>query len=463
MSIMKRVGAIAVIALCLAGGVATSGAGGPVAAAQTPGIGAGGEFHPLGPVRVFDSRPESSVNDTAPLGKKPMTLEGADFRVKLAGVGGLPASPTEILAVVANVTVVEPDQAGWLAVRPTGSSAGTSALVNFAAGRNVPNLAFVGVGADGSMTVKLRSVGSAHVVVDVFGWISTSSVAQRGARLVTTGPARLFDTRNSGSPLRADQTLPLQVRGAASYSPVINPVVPNSPSVTAVLVSIAAINNRPGSASTYLSATPLPVAPGSTSATANLNVVAGQIKTGMAIVPIGPDGRIHIRNHAGETDLAVDVFGYFEVRPDDSRTGRIVPLDAPFRALDTREPAFGNLPLGSGTAEEWSLRSFAESVTVPSGAGRASLGNQSALLGNLTATDLRRTVPSSQVSSYLTGFPGAVDRPLVANLNLGEGEVVPNMSLLSYGAPGHDYRVKIYNHAGSVHYVLDVYAVVLAD
>ena len=38
------------------------------------------------------------------------------------------------------------------------------------------------------------------------------------------------------------------------------------------------------------------------------------------------------------------------------------------------------------------------------------------------------------------------------------------MTLLRYGTDkGDPYVVKMYNHNGSIHYLLDVYAVVLAD
>ena len=64
-------------------------------------------------------------------------------------------------------------------------------------------------------------------------------------------------------------------------------------------------------------------------------------------------------------------------------------------------------------------------------------------------------------STYLTAFPGSLTRPLVANLNVVEGEVVPNMSLIPYSTTGAPYVVQMYNHYGSMHYLLDVYAIVL--
>lgn len=431
----------------------------PVAVAQT-GPGAGGEYHAVPPQRVFDSRPPG-INDSAPLGKKPMTLAGSDFEVQVTGLAGVPADPNRVLAVVANVTVVEPEQPGWLAVRPSGAPMPNppSSLVNFAAGRDVPNTTIVGVGSNGRITVRLRGTGSAHVIVDVSGWISTSSHDVRGARLVPVGPARLTDTRNNAAPLRSGQTLSLPIRGATSYEPTISNVVPNRSTVSAVMVNLVAINWQPGSRPTYVTATPTPIPAGTRPTVSNVNLPAGMVKTNMAIVPIGPDGRIHLYNFDGDLHLAVDVLGYFETIPDASSAGRIVPLDAPFRALDTREPNFGSVPLGGGTTEDWSFSAFAGSVQI----GGLAIGAQSALIGNFTATDLSRVVPSVPTTTYLTAFPAGGARPLVSNINLAEGEVVPNMSLVTYGNEGRGSEaVKVYNHDGSVHYVLDVYAVVLS-
>ena len=453
---MTRLAVAALVGIASVGMAATSSPG-ERADAQTVALGAGGEFHALTPYRAFDSRPESPINVAVPGARR--IDPAAEFDVNLAGTGTLPASADDVLAVVATVTVVDPTASGWLAVRPSGTS-GTSSLVNFAPGRNVPNLAIVGLGADGAITITMgpSSAASANVIIDVFGFLSKSSyTGPRGARLFPVGPARLKDTRETGTPLRSAEVRSVQIRGANSYMPTITPAIPNRPTVTAALVSIAAVNNRAGSTSTYLSASPTPPTP--PIKTSNLNVVKGQIKTAMAVVPV-VDGNIYVYNHAGETDLIVDVFGYFETVPDDSTTGRIVPLESPFRAFDTREPAFGNLPLGTGTVEDWSFDAFTKSVSLPSGGG-IDLSAQSALIGNLTGTDLSRLYPSVGAATYLTGYPGDEDRPLVANLNVAEGEVVPNMSLIPYSTSGAPNLIKVYNHYGSMHYLLDVYAIVL--
>ncbi len=434
------------------------------AAAQTAcadGLGSGGEFHPLTPTRVHDTR--SGNNDPVKPGKKATSAGGNEYQVQLTGIGNVPANPADVLAVVMNVTVAEPEAQGNLSVRPSGAPFKDASLVNFLPGRNVPNLAIAGVGTDGKVTVRLFSSkpGRAHVVIDVSGWISTSCYATPGARLVLQGPGRIVDTRNANTPLGSAGDLVVKARGAVSKNPAF--VVPNNANVTALLLNVTAVNRQAGSTNTNLAVTPTRLPKGQRAETSSTNVIAGQVKASMVIAPIGDDGNIYIRNFSGNTHVVVDVFGYFEARPaDTTQTGRIIPLSAPFRAFDTRDKAFGSVPLGTGSKESWSFKAFAGSVTMPTAAGTVTLDQQSALIGNLTGTQLGRVYPTVPVSTFMSAYPGGVSRPDSSNINVPEGENVPNMSLLRYGTEGGDpYVVQMYNHMGSLHYILDVYAIVL--
>jgi hypothetical protein len=448
--------------------VPTVGPSGPGTASAAPAdLGAGGEYNPLSPVRIFDTR-APGINDTAPRGKKPTSPAGSTFRVDVLGQGGVPDQAGRVLAVVLNVVVANPEGRGNLAIAPAGAAGGVSSLINFQPGRNIGNLGIVAVGADGAIDVKLTTpagASRADVAVDVFGWIATSSAPQRGARLTPVGPGRILDTRTTNSPLGERQSVAIQVRGADSLSPKLTDIVPNRSSVTGVLINIAAINRQPGSRNSYVAATPTAVPAGSTPSTSNVNVRPGMVKAGLAIVPVGDDGRIHLFNYQGSMHLAVDVLGYLETgAPSTTRAGRMIPLASPFRVFDTRAAAFGNAPLGNGSAEDWSFKAFSQSVKL----GGAGLGKQSALIGNLTGTDLRRVQAGSPVTTYMTLYPGNIARPTASNINVPEGENVPNMSLLKFGPATRDgvtdpYVVQAYNHAGSIHYLVDVYAVVLAD
>lgn len=348
----------------------------------------------------------------------------------------------------------------------TGGGRNLSSLINFKTNGVVPNVAVVSVGSGGSLTGKVVTPGvsgSAHVAVDVFGWVSKSSYsgAEAGARLIAVTPDRLLDTRRS-APVGAGQSISLTARGADSITGATD-VVPNSPTVTAVLVNLTAVNNRADSRDTFVSATPQATPAGSSPTTSNTNVDAGRIKASLAIVPVGADGKIHLYNHSGSVDLLVDILGYLETGYDaTSRVGRIVPLEAPFRAFDTRVAEFGSAPLGSGSVEEWSFKDFAESVTL----NGVCVGAQSAIIGNLTAAELRQLpgYGSAVASSYLTMFPSDEPLPGTSNVNMVENEAVPNTSLLQFGSnnSGDDYVVTAYNNYGSLHYLLDVFAIVLA-
>src|SRR6187402_2061240 len=128
-------GAAALAVLCATALVAVGAAGGtPIASAQVTSLASGGEYHPVTPTRIFDTR--LALN--TPLGPKPANPTGQSFTFDALGQGGIPAEVAgtnrDVLAVVLNVTVDLPSRAGYLSISPAGSAAGTSSLVNFNAG-----------------------------------------------------------------------------------------------------------------------------------------------------------------------------------------------------------------------------------------------------------------------------------------------------------------------------------------
>lgn len=428
---------------------------GVVPRAGAVGLGAGGEYHPLTPARIYDSRRESAVNEPSPGPKSANRLQPT-FDIGLLGLGGIPNDPASVLAVVVNITVTEPTGPGWLNAYGAGSpDPGIGSIVNFAARQTVPNLSIVRPGSvDGRLTIKLFTPevsGSAHVVVDVFGWFSTSAHPTSGARLVPINPGRLIDTRDGIGALGTSSSMPLTVRGATLQNGV---TVPDSPDVVGVVVNLTGVNTLPSSTGTYLSV--LPDAPIGAPSTSNVNLARGQIKPNMVIAPIGADGKIHLFNLAGATHAVVDVVGYLLANVDPATTrGRVVPLTSPFRVFDTREASFGAVPLGPGQNEEWSFADFAGSVSI----GGVPVGGQLAVIGNLTGAELKRQVLSQPASGFLTVYPADVPQPLVSNLNMVEGPPVPNMAILTYSSAT---TVRAFNMAGYLHYLFDASAVVLS-
>ena len=425
--------------------------------ASAAGLGAGGEYHPLAPARIYDSRAESPVNEPNP-GPKPATPSQLTFDIPLLNQGGVPNRPADVLSVVVNITVTEPTKDGWLNAYGAGAPAGTASIVNFDTRAVVPNLSIVRPGTDGKLTIKLftpSATGTAHVIVDVFGWFSTSSNADRGARLIPVSPGRLLDTRNApNSPIPAGQSIPLQIRGAVAEN---GSTVPSSTDVVGVVLNLTGVNDVASSTGTFLSVVP-ELAPGQVPGTSNVNLVRGQVKPNMVIVPVGTDGTVRIYNNSGAANVVVDVAGYLIANQDvNTRAGRVVPLTSPFRVFDTREAPWGAVSLGAGQAEDWSFAAFVASVNI----GGIWVGPQSAVIGNFTSASLTPTVPTGTAASFLTVYPSDAARPNASNLNtLSSGGPVPNLAILKYSATT---TVRVFNQQGFSHYLYDAAAVVLAD
>jgi hypothetical protein len=442
-------------------------------------MGSGGEFHPLPPARIFDSRPTTAINDVAPAGAKPLGApDPKTFDIALLGQGGIPVDPANVLAVVVNITVTEPGANGYLEAYGTGARpADRTSIINFVPNQTVPNVAIVRPGTGGDLTIGLfGQSGTAQVVVDVFGWFSSSNyipdtaATDDGSRLIPVSPSRVLDTRDgTGQPAKgaliAKQTIDLQIRGVDGVNPTKVDVVPDSPNVTGVLLNVVGITTDPGGTNTYLSVLPDAPPSGQNPTTSNLNLAPGVIKANLVFVPVGADGHVHIFNFQGVTQVVADVVGYMLKGQDKTtRAGRVVPLSSPYRTFDTRLPGpggqWGAVALGPGQAEDWSFADFASSVFI----GAESVGPQLAVIGNLTSASLTRQYASSPASSFLTAYPscapGVLCRPLSSNLNTVEGPPIPNMAVLTYGA---NNTVSIYNLAGYAHYLFDASAVVLSD
>ncbi|MGD9705268.1 MAG: hypothetical protein AB7J47_02245 [Acidimicrobiia bacterium] len=418
-------------------------------------LGAGGEYHPVTPARVLDTRVANSPAAGAHRFLQP-------FDVLLAGANALDGTPSGIpasgvLAVVANITVVDPQQPGFLTAYPSGTSMPLAANVNFAPGRNVPNLSLMRPGTNGAVSIALgpgHATGTAHVVIDVVGWFSTSSSGERGARLVSLAPGRILDTRNGTGRLGAltqGESMRLQIRGADAVGPERPDYVPDTTDVTGVLLNVAATEPT---LPTHISV--VPDQPVGSPSTASLNVSAGQTKANLVMAPVGADGAVHLYNNSGAVHLVIDVVGYFRTGVnDESRAGRIIPLSSPFRVLDTREPNFGSARLGPAQQEIWNFRPFVENVL----SAGIWVGEQDAVIMNFTATDLTFPYPAGN-ATHMTLYPGGTTLPLAANINLLVNENVPNLVVARLS---DDDRLSVYNNSGFIHYVADVAAVVLQD
>ena len=258
---------------------------------------AGAAFTGVNPARLLDSRAGYPTFDGAFAGLGPVAANSSTQFIA-SGRGTVPASG--VGAVALNVTVTAPVGQGYLTVYPTGATRPTASNLNFVPGQTIPNMVIVPLGTGGQISIFNGSGGTAHVVVDVLGWFPA------GTAFTGLTPARVLDTR-IGQPtadglfsgwgkLFDDATMNVRVTGRGG--------VPAT-DVGAVALNVTVTNpTAAGYLTVYPSGNRHPTA-------SNLNFVPGQTIANMVIVPVGNNGQIALYNSAGQTDMIVDVLGWF--------------------------------------------------------------------------------------------------------------------------------------------------------
>jgi hypothetical protein len=252
------------------------------------GQGVGSGYTTVDPVRVLDTRDPALAPGgvVAPLGG------GQELRFRLAGWSGFPSDAT---AALLNLTVTNPQAAGYVRVYPCGDEQEVS-NVNYVAGQTVANLAAVKVADNGDVCFK--SYAPADLVVDLAGWFAPGT----GSSFATPDPARLFDTRDpQTAPGGAPQKLPdgvelaVQITGAG--------VVPAG--ATAVALNVTAADPLgDGYVKVYPCGAGNPLV-------SNVNYRAHQVAAAnLAVVKLPADGRVCFSSYA-PTDLVVDLAGWF--------------------------------------------------------------------------------------------------------------------------------------------------------
>ena len=171
-----------------------------------------------------------------------------------------------------------------------------TSTVNTRAARTSANLAIVPLNTADD-TIRIRNAnGASHVVADVQGFI------------VPDGQ-RVHDGAHPGAGARHPRR---RRQRAASCGPagVLSVPVRGLPTnATAVAVTITAVD---ATKAAFVRATG---AGDTASQVSNVNVRAGDTRANLAIVPVGPDGRITITVNDGEIDVVADVSGWFAPPP----------------------------------------------------------------------------------------------------------------------------------------------------
>jgi hypothetical protein len=376
-----------------------------------------GQYHAMAPHRILDTR-----NGLGKLGP------GQTFTLPVAGYVGVPSTGTA--GVVVNVAVTRPDAPSWLTVYPCGVPRPSTANLNFTAWTTIANLVEVSLGRGGAICL-YNGNGNTDVVVDVAGWLSLAGTDTTTAGLYRpVVPSRLLDTRigtGGSTTVGPGQTINLQVGGKGN--------VPGTGAAAAVLNVVATNPTSVGYLTVFPAGSQLP-------GTSTLNFKAGQTVPNRAVAMLGTGGQVSIYNGLGNTDVVVDVGGWYTDGSDTTATGGQFTGLTPDRILDTRT--------GNGGVPIAPLRANSTMTFTVAGRGGVPMVGSGA---TPTAVIANMAVTNTTAGSNLTVYPSDASQPLASDLNWVAGQTVSNLVVVKLSADG---KISIYNGLGSTDVVIDV-------
>jgi hypothetical protein len=370
-------------------------------------VSVGGQFVPVTKTRILDTRSGTGAPKAA-------LSAGHVLALQVTGRGGVPRDGTT--AVVLNVTETAATNAGNVIVYPGGAgTAPATSNLNYKAGQTTQNLVTVPLGPDGTVDL-VDSAGSADLLADVQGYYTTDGTTPGAGYLDILTPVRVLDTRSGAAKATVGpgKTLTLDLSKNVSAE-------------SAVLLHVTATGATGNTyVSTYTTGSARPDV-------SDLNVGAGETVSNLVAVRPDSHHRVTLFNHAGSTDLVVDLVGVFGA--DVAGNASYVAL-APHRVLDTR---YGT---GAPAAKAGPGGTLTVKVTgqggVPAGAA--------AVLVNLTGT-------GASANTYVTAYMPGSDRPVASSLNVTPGATVPNLTLVRVSQAGY---ITLYNHAGTLDLIADI-------
>lgn len=298
--------------------------------------------------------------------------------------------PSTARAALVNLTLADTAGPGFLRVWNTdGLRPQTSTSNADGADAFVANAAVVPLDSDGRFIVETTT--TARVIADVMGWFEPVEGAVEAGRFVALTPQRITDTREvPGDPNDpASDNRFVDTADGIKVSPLGTAGLPNDGSVDSVAISIGALasDETPGG---YVGAYP---SGSSYPGTSNVNVLGGDVRANMVVVPLGADGAFNLKM-LNIQDVVVDVLGYFtSASAPEATSGRFAFLK-PNRLVDTRREDDIDRLTGGETS---SIRLF---PPYPS----------SALVQNVT-------VASPAGPGWLAAHPDGIDIPEVSSLN----------------------------------------------
>jgi len=303
----------------------------------------GSDYIPVNPVRIMDTRANSSGQPTDGATLGPVTANSTTVvPVEGSTVNGASIPTTGVTAVAVSITVANQSSSGYITAYPDGAPVPVTSTLNYLASGTQTNAAIVPLGADGDFDIYNSSPGTAQLIVDVTGYFTTTTTATQASTYVPLySPVRALDTRNGTgapqAPIASNSAISLTIAGNTTAGIPAN----GTNTITAVAINLTAINSSGGG---YLIAYPDGNDLSTTvpAKTTSLTYASSQNIAAALIVPVGPGGKIDIYNSGGASvNVTGDISGYYTT----ATTGQKFHTLSSTRLLDTRRynPAIGTL------------------------------------------------------------------------------------------------------------------------
>lgn len=251
-------------------------------------------YRPVAPARLLDTRPGGSTADGALLGAG-LTSAGSTLVLPVSDRGGV---PSDVSAVVLNVTAIGAQGSGVVTVYPCGSPRPLASNLNFVAGAPTANAVISGLSPTGTVCLYVGTNG-VNLVADVDGYFPMGS----GYHPLT--PSRLLDSRAGQSTIDGAQ---LGGGLSAAGSTLVLPVAGRGgvpANATSVVLNVTAVGGLgTGFVTVYPCDSALPFA-------SNVNFVADAPTPNAAIVKLSAAGTVCLYVATSPVNLVADVSGYF--------------------------------------------------------------------------------------------------------------------------------------------------------
>ena len=365
------------------------------------------QFVPVAPCRIADTR-----NPNAPFGGP--AIAGRTFRdfVIPNSTCGIPSTAA---AYSMNVAVVPRGTLGLLTLWPSGQPQPLAATLNSIDGRVKSNATIVPAGANGAISV--FAIDTTDVILDINGYFVAGNNPKAFA-FYPLMPCRFTDTRTpnpvGGPSLAAQSTRSFPILAGSCGIPE---------PAQAYSLNFAAVPKGPtlGFMTAWPHGQPQPLV-------ASLNDPTGTVLANAVIVTAGANtGAVNVFT-TDDTDLVIDVNGYFDSQGPGGLSFYAV---TPCRVFDSR------LPLGS---PPFSTTRDVNVTASPCG-----------IPATAQAFVLNATVVPPGPLGFITMWPQGQTQPLAATLNAYDGAITNNMAIV----PTTTGSISVYP-SDPTHLVLDI-------